>query len=318
MSDPAASPDDVGPDDGAGRAVVRGSVRVVRTFSLLPDGRLGPVTRRPAWRSGVNTAACHPIDHPLAGPRPPGAGEHEAPAPGCYCGFWGYGNLQALRDSGLDHQARVIAVVSCHGTVVPATLGIRAQHARIEAVWLAARVKDAARAQVARAYPETAIYRSLDAMLGEHELSTLPTYDLPATPTRAAVLAPLAATAVWLAVVLVRLASVPSLGPALPASAADLEASVLVNAPLTVAMVATTAGVLWPRHWQWVAAALTAQTALLGLSSMILTPRESQLQLVTAAGAGFLQLAVCGVLTWRRMRPEVRRRRRPAAPATGS
>lgn len=284
------------------RAVVRGSVRAVRTFRLLDDGRLAPVTRRPAWTDGVNTARCHVIDYRFAGPRPEGAGQHEAPAAGCTCGFWGYGNLQALRESGLDQQGMVVAVVSCHGTVVPATLGLRAQFAVIEAVWLGPRVDDDAHGRVARLYPHAATYRSLPAMLAEHPLSTLPTYALPSEPTRAAVLAPLAAALAWwlatMAVLLLGLVGSP-VQPASPTT--DVGTSALVNAPVTVAMVTTVAGVLWPRRWQWVAVALALQTALLVLGTAVLEPWQVHLQLVAATGAGLLQVAVRAVLARRQL-----------------
>ncbi len=285
-----------------GRAVVHGSVRVVRTFRLLDDGRLAPVTRRPAWTDGVNTARCHVLDHRFAAPRPEGAGHHEAPAAGCTCGFWGYGNLQALRESGLEQQGMVVAVVSCHGTVIPATLGLRAQHAVIEAVWLGPRVDEERHRRVARLYPHAATYRSLPAMLAEHPLSTLPTYALPSEPTRAAVLAPLAAAiAWWLAVVTVLLLGLlgSAVEPTTPPT--DVGTSALVNAPVTVAMVTTVAGVLWPRRWQWVAVALTLQTALLVLGTRVLDPWQVHLQLVAATGAGVLQVAVRGVLARRQL-----------------
>lgn len=281
--------------------MVRGSVRVIRTFRLLDDGRLAPVTRRPAWTDDVNTARCLVLDHRFAGARPDDAGIHQAPAVGCTCGFWGYGNLQALRESGLDQQGMVIAVVSCHGSVIPATLGVRAQHAMIEAIWLGPRVEDGVHATVARRYPHAATYRSLPAMLSEHPLSTLPTYRLPSEPTPAAVLAPLAAAVVWwLAVVAVLVLGLAgTVAPTAPTS--DVGTSALVNAPVTVAMVTTVAGVLWPRRWQWVAVALAVQTALLVLGTSVLDPWQSHLQLVAATGAGVLQVGVRAVLARRQL-----------------
>ncbi len=142
---------------GADR-VVRGSVRAVRTFRLMPDGALARITRRPAWSDGVNTASCHRGDR---------AGGHVAPEPRCRCGLWGYGSLQALRDSAIREQARVVAIVSCHGRVIPGSLGVRAQHAALDAVWLSPEVSDAARSRAAARYPAAAVYASLPAMLGE-------------------------------------------------------------------------------------------------------------------------------------------------------
>lgn len=285
-----------------GRRVVHGSVRAIRTFRLTVDGQLAPVTRRPAWTDGVNTARCHVLEHPFATARHAGAGRHEAPTAGCTCGFWGYGNLQALRESGLDQQGMVVAVVSCHGTVVPATLGLRAQYATIEAVWLGPRADDAVQRRVAGHYPGAAMYRSLPAMLSEHPLSALPTYRLPSEPTRTEVLAPLVATLAWwlavLAVLLLGLAGSPT-RPAVPTY--DVGTSALVNAPVTVAMVTTVAGVLWPRRWQWVAVALLVQTALLVLGAVVLNPWQLHLQLVAAACAGVLHAAVRAVLARRQL-----------------
>lgn len=119
---------------GAG-PIVHGSVRAVRTFRLMPAGALAPITRPEPWTAGTNTAICHGRHRGVAS-------AHAAPAPGCRCGLWGYGNLQALRESALREQGRVVAVISCHGTVVPGTLGVRAQHASIDAVWLSPDVSD--------------------------------------------------------------------------------------------------------------------------------------------------------------------------------
>ena len=57
--------------------------------------------------------------------------------PGCKCGFYAYGTYRAACDYA---EARwLLAVVTCWGKVVPGTRGLRAQHARIEAIWLSAR-----------------------------------------------------------------------------------------------------------------------------------------------------------------------------------
>lgn len=288
-------------------AVTRPSVRAIRTFKISNTGHLSPVTRRPPWNAGVNTAQCHPV-RLLGGPTGRRGDEHQAPAPGCHCGFWGLGSLQALRESGYDAQSRVLAVISCHGTLIPAELGVRAQHARIEALWLSPRVDDHTRERVARAYPDAAMYASLDAMLREHDLTALPSYRLPRAPSRARLLAPLVATFTWWIAVLCALAAAHAqhpqpltLGPG---------PNALTDAPLVVAMAAAGASVLWPRAWQPIAASLTIQTLVPAVCAAVADPWVSYLQLVTAAAAGGLQVAVSTVLAWRQLHPEPRPRRR--------
>ena len=55
------------------------------------------------------------------------------------CGFYAYGTLPAA--SRHAQARRVLAVVACWGRVIPGTLGLRAQHARIEAIWVSSRAK---------------------------------------------------------------------------------------------------------------------------------------------------------------------------------
>jgi hypothetical protein len=69
-------------------------------------------------------------------------------------------------------------VVSLWGRLVPARLGARAQHARIEAIWLSRRVPAATAAAVAARYPAAALFRRRDAMLAEFPVSDLPSYRL--------------------------------------------------------------------------------------------------------------------------------------------
>ncbi len=164
-----------------------GSVRAARTFRLRSDGALLPVTTRstPAgsrrnpggvrpgaragepWVDGVNVAVCAR-----------GRG-HRAAEGSCSCGFYGYGSLEALRTSGYAGRQHVVAVMACEGRVVPATRGLRAERARVEAVWLSPACDAELVEAVAARYPSTAVYRSVPAMLGEHPLSRLLSYRLP-------------------------------------------------------------------------------------------------------------------------------------------
>ena len=69
--------------------------------------------------------------------------------------------------------------MGCEGRVVPATRGLRAEQARVEALWLSPACDDRLVAAVAGRYPSVAVYRSVPAMLGEHPLSRLLSYRLP-------------------------------------------------------------------------------------------------------------------------------------------
>jgi len=75
----------------------------------------------------------------------------------------------------------VLAAVSCWGAVVAGTQGLRAEHARIDALWLARQVPPAVRHRVASRYPSARIYGDRAAMLAEHPPTQLPCY-APAPP----------------------------------------------------------------------------------------------------------------------------------------
>ena len=70
-------------------------------------------------------------------------------------------------------QRYVQAVVSCWGGVVAGTLGFRAQHARIDALWLHPNVPRWVRQRVAARYPSPGSITDRDAMLAEHPLTHL-------------------------------------------------------------------------------------------------------------------------------------------------
>lgn len=146
-----------------------GEIRALRTFRLGPDGTLLPVAfSQVAWTDGPNTAKCNRTEHAPA-------------APGCTCGFYAYGSLGSHGYPGLT--AQLLAVVACWGRVVPGTLGLRAQHARIEAVWLApVLIFSGTKARVRHRYPSVVIYRSREAMLRHHPLTQLDSYSPRAQP----------------------------------------------------------------------------------------------------------------------------------------
>jgi hypothetical protein len=153
------------PFDGPDRLVPDlrvGEIRALRTFQLSSDGSLKPVAYTDvAWADGANAAHCDICDHTPA-------------APGCGCGFWAYGT----RGAAAQHRAarHLLAVIACWGRVVPGTLGLRAQYARIEAIWVSGQVPRERVARLRRRYPSVLIYGSKRALLRRHRLSRLDSY----------------------------------------------------------------------------------------------------------------------------------------------
>lgn len=151
-----------------------GEVVGLRTFRVDETGLLLPLYSTQAWYDGVNVAACDP---PAGGERAP----HPVASPGCECGFYAYGcDLAAARNRQMRH---IQAVVSCWGRVVAGTQGVRAQYARIDALWLSPAVPKWISSRIALRYPNARIYRDRAAMLADHPLSQLPCYELPARPS---------------------------------------------------------------------------------------------------------------------------------------
>jgi len=143
-----------------------GEIWAVRTFRLSGSGCLRPVTYQAGgpWSDGANTAHC--LGH-----------SHTPAAPGCRCGFYAYGTYRAAR--GHAEARRVLAVVTCWGRVVPGTRGLRAQHARIEAIWLSSRVSPRLARRLRQRYPSATFYRSRRLMLRRHPPTRLESYDPP-------------------------------------------------------------------------------------------------------------------------------------------
>src|SRR4051794_1477530 len=104
-----------------------GEVRALRTFRIGPGGRLYSLSSDIAWPTGTNTAQC-------LTPQPGAPASHAAPNPDCTCGFHAYGSETAAAE---DPKSRhVLAVVACWGRIIAGTRGIRAEYARIEALWM--------------------------------------------------------------------------------------------------------------------------------------------------------------------------------------
>lgn len=62
------------------------------------------------------------------------------------------------------------------GQPAPGTLGLRAQHARIEAIWVSGRIPSGSVALLRKRYPSAVLYSSKRAMLRRHRLSRLDSY----------------------------------------------------------------------------------------------------------------------------------------------
>ncbi|WP_298991926.1 hypothetical protein [uncultured Pseudokineococcus sp.] len=200
----------------------------------------------------------------------------------------------------------MLAVVAAHGTLIPATRGFRAQHAAIEALWLSPRIPPERRAAVARAYPTAALYTDRQAMLAEHPPTTLPTYDLPATPGRGVLFANLLALVAWTVAVVTLWLSTPapagavSATPLVTSAAAQLAAvSVVIVAHFTLATAALLLAV-HARWWRATTATLIPQTLLLVAGQLVLDDVTAWVQLAMAAlSAAVLHTAASAVLTWR-------------------
>ena len=148
-----------------------GEIRALRTFRLSEYGYLNPVgyTAAGPWRDGTNTARC--LGH-----------GHTPAEPGCGCGFYAYGTYGAACD--YAEARRLLAVVACWGKVVPGTRGLRAQHARIEAIWLSSRVSPRLARRLRQRYPSATFYHSRRLMLRRNRPTTLRSYEPEYRPRR--------------------------------------------------------------------------------------------------------------------------------------
>ncbi len=142
-----------------------GQIRALRTFRIGPDGALYPLFSNESWHDGTNTARC------LRKDRPP----HPSPGPDCTCGFYAYGGEQSVSDH--PRSRHVLAVVACWGRVIAGTRGLRAEHCRIEALWLSAAVPADLAARVLQNHPSVEVHRDRSRMLAEHPPTELDCYE---------------------------------------------------------------------------------------------------------------------------------------------
>ena len=155
-----------------------GEIVGLRTFRVDDWGLLLPLYSTETWYDGTNTATCSP---PTGEHR---RGPHAVPSDDCECGFYAYGTRAAAAQN--RNMRYVQAVVSCWGGVVAGTQGVRAEHARIDAIWLHPQAPTWLRHRVATRYPSARLYADADAMLGEHPLSELSCYERPGRSRRSA------------------------------------------------------------------------------------------------------------------------------------
>jgi hypothetical protein len=141
-----------------------GEIRALRTFRIGPNGLLYPLFTDAAWSAGTNTARCNL------------GGAHASPEPDCTCGYYAYASDSAAGEYPNAHH--VLAVVACWGRVIAGTRGIRAEHARVEAVWMSEKVPTELADTVAECYPAAAVYTDKQLMLTEHPPTQLDCYEL--------------------------------------------------------------------------------------------------------------------------------------------
>jgi hypothetical protein len=145
-----------------------GQITALRTFRIGPDGALYPLFSNEPWRDGSNTARCLRNDCP----------PHRSPAPDCTCGFYAYGAEQTASE--YPHSRHVLGVVACWGRIIAGTRGLRAEHCRIQALWLSAAVPAALVERVIRNHPSVAVHRDRSRMVADHPSTELDCYERPA------------------------------------------------------------------------------------------------------------------------------------------
>jgi hypothetical protein len=166
-----------------------GEIRAVRTFRIGPDGMLYPLFSDTVWSAGDNTARCR-IDVALGGGGSVRSGEssdtgqtHEAPEPDCTCGYYAYASEKAAGE--YPNARHVLAVVACWGRLIAGTRGVRAQHGRVEAIWMSRTVPGELAAAVADRYPEAGVYSDKQLMFAAHPPTVLDCYDADSPEQRA-------------------------------------------------------------------------------------------------------------------------------------
>lgn len=151
-----------------------GEIRALRTFRVGPEGVLYPLFVDVPWSDGINSAACRAA---RAQGGDSGQRGHDVPWADCTCGFYAFATASGAAE--YPHAKHVLATVACWGRVVAGTRGVRAQHARIEAIWMSSRVPPDLVALVIARYPSVAHYDDQRQMLADHPPTQLDCYQTP-------------------------------------------------------------------------------------------------------------------------------------------
>lgn len=158
-----------------------GEIRALRTFRIGPGGILYPLFGDRAWTPGTNTSFCRVQQG--ADSDEAGRARHIPPDPECSCGFYAYADDGSAAE--YPHSQHVLAVIAGWGRVVAGTRGIRAQYARIEALWMSSRVPPDLQAGVAAQYPDVVVYATKQGMFREQPPTLLDCYEIPTPRQRA-------------------------------------------------------------------------------------------------------------------------------------
>jgi hypothetical protein len=154
-----------------------GEILALRTFRIGAGGWLYPLFSEVPWVEGTNTARCNVAPTGGQSDAPPDQTPHQTPEPDCTCGYYAYGSEAAASEH--PHSRHVLAVVACWGGVIAGTHGIRAEHARVEALWMSPTVPADLAAAVSARYPSTAVFADKATMLAEHPPTPLDCYEAP-------------------------------------------------------------------------------------------------------------------------------------------
>ncbi len=149
-----------------------GEIRALRTFRIGPGGILYPLFGTQPWTAATNTSACTALTSGTHNHT-----QHTAPDPECGCGFYAYADDASAAE--YPQSQHVLAVIACWGRVIAGTRGVRAQHARIEALWMSPTVPQELKSAVAVHYPSTSVYDMKTAMLSDHPPTLLDCYEIP-------------------------------------------------------------------------------------------------------------------------------------------
>jgi hypothetical protein len=167
---------DPGIDGYSGFEPQVGQVRAVRTFRIGPQGRLHSLLTDTAWSPGTNTARCQP--------QPPDRpGLHTAPSPNCTCGLYCYASEAAAAEH--PNSRHVVAVVTCWRRIIAGTRGVRAEHARVEALWMSPKVPPNLAPRVVSRYPCASTYERRSEIFAAHPPTKLGCYESAAMHGRA-------------------------------------------------------------------------------------------------------------------------------------